>query len=64
MQQNEYTQELINTILHYLAEHYDNSRLYEMLHHEMDMTRDDIELLGFDLSQCYEQEQTDRGDHT
>lgn len=66
MQQNEYTQELINTILHYLAEHYDNSRLYEMLHHEMGTTHDDIELLGFDLSQCYEQEQTERSrtEHT
>lgn len=47
---------LINTILNYLGEHHDNSELYRMLHSDLEMTHEEIESLGFCLSDCYEEE--------
>ena len=47
-------QRLINELLNYFAEHHDSSELYRILHGDLEMSHEDIELLGFDLSQCYE----------
>lgn len=46
-------QRLINELLNYLGEHHDGSELYRMLHGDMEMTHEEIESLGFDLSHCY-----------
>ena len=47
-------QRLIDTILNYLGEHNDSSKLYQMLHEGMDLTDDEISLLGFDLPHLYQ----------
>ena len=47
-------QRLVNELLNYFAEHHDSSELYRILHGDLEMSHEDIELLGFDLSQCYE----------
>lgn len=49
--QANHRQHLIDTILNYLGEHHDSSRLYEMLHEEMGFSNEDIMDLGFDLSE-------------
>lgn len=50
---SEREQQLLNMLFSYLGEHYDSSELYEILHHDLGMTHSDIELLGFDLKDCY-----------
>ena len=50
-EQVSHRQYLIDTILNYLGEHYDSSRLYEMFHDEMGFSDEDIEELGFELSE-------------
>lgn len=49
-------QQLINELMNYLGEHNDSSELYRMLHGDLEMTHEEIESLGFDLSDCYEEE--------
>lgn len=46
---------LINDIMNYLGEHHDSSELYRMFHCDLGMTHEEIESLGFDLSNCYEE---------
>ena len=48
--------QLINNILNYLADHYDESELYQMLHDELEMSHEEIGLLGFDLPDCYKEQ--------
>lgn len=50
-EQVSHRQYLIDTILNYLGEHYDSSRLYEMFHDEMGFSDEDIVELGFELSE-------------
>lgn len=52
-EEQQYRQDLIDTVLNYLGEHNDSRRLYEMFHDEMGLSHEDIEELGFDLSDCY-----------
>lgn len=49
----QHRQALIDTVLNYLGEHNDSRCLYEMFHDEMGPSHDDIEELGFDLSDYY-----------
>lgn len=53
-------QQLLNMLFGYLGEHYDSSELYKILHHDLGMTHSDIELLGFDLKDCYYVESKER----
>lgn len=48
--------QLINNILNYLADHYDDSELYRILHDDLEMSHEEIALLGFDLPDCYEEQ--------
>ena len=48
--------QLINNILNYLADHYDESELYRILHDDLEMSHEEIDLLGFDLPDCYTDE--------
>lgn len=50
-EQVSHRQYLIDTMLNYLGEHYDSSRLYEMFHDEMGFSNEDIKELGFELSE-------------
>lgn len=54
--QLESQQELIDAIIGYMDEQYDNAKLYAVLHDTLSMSDQEIQSLGFDLSQCQRQE--------
>ena len=53
--EQERSQLLLNSLLNYLVEQYDSRGLYHILHHDLELSHDDIDLLAFDLSPYYEQ---------
>lgn len=57
-EERQHRQDLIDTVLNYLGEHNDSHRLYEMFHDEMGLSHDDIEELGFDLSDYYSKQES------
>lgn len=50
------TDQLVNKILDYLAEHDGSEALYQMLHTDLGFTNAEIDALGFDLSHRFEDE--------
>lgn len=46
---------LINEIMNYMGEHSDSDELYRIFHGDLGMTHEEIESLGFDLSDCYKE---------
>ena len=47
-------QDLLDRLLGYVGEYFDGSQLYDILHNTLEMSHEDMEGLGFDLSDCYE----------
>lgn len=54
-------EQLVDIILNYLVNTYDSKDLYGLLHDELGMDRDEIDLLGYDLSDYYKREQSISG---
>lgn len=54
-------EQLVDIILNYLVDAYDSKDLYGLLHDELGMNRDEIDLLGYDLSDYYKREQSMSG---
>jgi len=52
--------ELAGLVLDYVAEYFQDYELYNILHHSMDMSHEEIEALGFELQNEYECELTNR----
>lgn len=52
--EQERSQLLLNSLLNYLVEQYDSRELYHILHHDLELSHEDIDLLAFDLSPYYE----------
>lgn len=44
---------LVDIVLNYLGDHHDSSELYKMFHEDMELSNEEIEFLGFDLPQLY-----------
>lgn len=51
-------EQLVDIILNYLVNAYDSKDLYGLLHDELGMDRDEIDQLGYDLSDYYKREQS------
>ena len=49
----EHERGLIDSVLNYLGEMYDSSELYKILNVAIGLSHEDIETLGFDISDCY-----------
>lgn len=47
-------QELLDRLIGYVGEYFGGSELYDILHHALEMSHEDMEGLGFDLHDYYE----------
>lgn len=52
--------ELVGHILDYMAEYFQDDQLYDILHHSLEMSHEEIEALGFALHDQYECQISDR----
>ena len=52
-------EQLKDSILDYLSEHLGDFELYSILHNDLNMSHEDIERLGFELSYCYDKDEPD-----
>lgn len=48
-------QELVAKLVDFLSSHYDAGNLYDILHHALGMDHSDMEALGFQLRDYYEE---------
>jgi hypothetical protein len=46
--------ELLDRLMGYIVEYFNESDLYDILHHTLEMSHEEIEGLGFDLYDYYE----------